>query len=263
MTCPHTSTLGVYLLGALEPEERSTFESHLYGCDVCRAELVRLAPLPGLLNQIAVTDIDETAETAESLARAAEPAPNLAPDLAPEPAVVLDLPAPVVLEVPDEPTEPPESAEPTEAAPPRRRRWLVAAAAAAAVLVLAVAGFLGFLAMHGSTSDDQAHSVMWSAVDPQSGVTAKVQLTERSWGTDIKVWMSDVPGTKECRLVVKAKYGYHDRPEPYVEIAGWWTSRHSPTDDIPGSTSIDLASIYKLEIMDGDRMLVGIPPARS
>jgi hypothetical protein len=139
---------------------------------------------------------------------------------------------------------------------------VVAAAAAAAVVVLAVAGFLGFLAMQGS-GGDQSRTVMWSAVDPVSGVNAKVQLTERSWGTDIKVWMSDVPGTKECRLVVKAKYGYHDKPDPYVEIAGWWTSRHSSTDDIPGSTSIDLASIYKLEIMDGDRMLVGIPPARS
>ena len=35
MTCTHTSTLGVYLLGALEPEDRSTFEAHLSGCDVC------------------------------------------------------------------------------------------------------------------------------------------------------------------------------------------------------------------------------------
>jgi hypothetical protein len=249
MTCTHTSTLGVYLLGALEPEERSTFESHLYGCDFCRAELVRLAPLPGLLNQIAVTDFEGAAEPP---ARATEPAPEPVPELAP----VLDLPAP---EVPDEPTEP---VEPTGKAQPRRRRWLVAAAAAAAVVVLTAAGFLGFRAMQ-DTHVDQAHSVMWTAVDPDSGVNAKVQLTERSWGTDIKLWMSDVPGTKECRLVVKAKYGYHDKPEPYIEIAGWWTSRHSPTDDIPGSTSIDLASIYKLEIMDGDRMLVGIPPARS
>jgi hypothetical protein len=254
MTCPHTSMLGVYLLGALEPEERSTFESHLYGCDLCRAELVRLAPLPGLLNQIAVTDFEGTAEPP---ARPAE----LAPDLAP----VLELPAPVVLAVPaDEPAEPAEPAEPgapAEKALPRTRRWLVAAAAAA-VVVLTVAGFVVFQAMQGS-NQDKAHSVMWSAVDPDSGVNAKVQLTERSWGTDIKVWMSDVPGSAECRLVVKAKYGYRDKPAPYVEIAGWWTSAHKPGDDIPGSTSIDLASIYKLEIMDGDRMLVGIPPARS
>ncbi|MFL6118633.1 anti-sigma factor family protein, partial [Actinophytocola sp.] len=56
MTCQHTMTLGVYLLGALDPAERSAFESHLPYCEICRGELVRLAPLPGLLNQITPGD---------------------------------------------------------------------------------------------------------------------------------------------------------------------------------------------------------------
>ncbi|MCA1656076.1 MAG: zf-HC2 domain-containing protein, partial [Pseudonocardiaceae bacterium] len=56
MTCQHIVTLGVYLLGALDPAERSEFESHLSVCDICRGELVRLAPLPGLLNQITPDD---------------------------------------------------------------------------------------------------------------------------------------------------------------------------------------------------------------
>src|SRR2546421_3292041 len=122
MTCPQTSTLGVYLLGALEPEERSTFESHLYGCDQCRAELVRLAPLPGLLNQITVTDFEETAELPPATGdpvteQRAAPGPVLAP--------VLELPEPVVIDAPNEPDITPAG----ESAPPRRR-WLVAAAAA-------------------------------------------------------------------------------------------------------------------------------------
>ena len=252
MTCQHTSTLGVYLLGALEPEDRSTFESHLYGCDVCRAELVRLAPLPGLLNQIAVTDFEYAGE---SPARAAE-SPVAAPEpLVPEelepPVIVATLPEPVVIDLPVEPD--------VVADPPRRKRYWQLATAAAVVIVLAVAGVIGYQAMRGGTAT--SHTVTWSGIDPISGIHADVQLTERSWGTDIKVSMSNVSGNKECRLVVKAKYGYHDKPVLYAETAGWWTSNHRPGEGISGSTSIDLDSIYQLEIMDGEKMLVGIHPA--
>lgn len=244
MTCPHTSTLGVYLLGALEPEERSTFESHLYGCDICRAELVRLAPLPGLLNQISVTDFEEITEP---------PAPAVDPVAPLELVEPEGSDAPAIEDQPDQPDQPVQ---------PVRKRWVrrnwQALTAAAAAVVLVVAGVLGVQALWGSDSSD--HTVTWTAEDPNSGVQAQIQLTERSWGTDIKVWMSDVPGSKECRLVVMAKNGYRDRADPYVEIAGWWTSSHRPNDDIPGSTSIDLASIRRLEIMDGDVMLVGLNP---
>lgn len=38
-----------YALGALAPDERSTFESHLAGCDVCRAEVQSFTEVAGLL----------------------------------------------------------------------------------------------------------------------------------------------------------------------------------------------------------------------
>ena len=250
MTCQHTSTLGVYLLGALEPEERSTFESHLYGCDQCRAELVRLAPLPGLLNQIAVTDFEETTELPPVTDEPAALEPASEPVVAP----VLEPPRPMVI---DSPQETRRAADPT----PARRRWLIAAAAAV-VLVLTVGGILTYEGLSGPTTP-QAHTVTWSAVDPVSGIHADAQLTERPWGTDIKVSMSNVSGSKKCRLVVKAKYGYRDRTDPYAETAGWWIYGDNTDDNIPGSTSIDLASIYRLEIMDGDTMLIGIPPAKG
>jgi anti-sigma-K factor RskA len=45
--------LGGYVLQALEPGERDAFERHLEDCESCRAELVELADLPGLLRQAA------------------------------------------------------------------------------------------------------------------------------------------------------------------------------------------------------------------
>jgi anti-sigma-K factor RskA len=45
-----------YVLGSLDPEERADFEIHLVGCEECRAEVVSLAPLPGLLSRV---ELDE------------------------------------------------------------------------------------------------------------------------------------------------------------------------------------------------------------
>lgn len=46
-------SLGVLVLGAIEPEERPALETHLAGCAPCSAELAQLAVLPGLLQRLA------------------------------------------------------------------------------------------------------------------------------------------------------------------------------------------------------------------
>lgn len=52
MTCLVMLSLGPYVLGAADAEERRFIESHLADCGVCRDELLRLAPLPGLLARL-------------------------------------------------------------------------------------------------------------------------------------------------------------------------------------------------------------------
>lgn len=47
-----------YVLGSLDPDERVEFETHLIGCEECRAEVVSLASLPGLLSRV---ELDEAA----------------------------------------------------------------------------------------------------------------------------------------------------------------------------------------------------------
>ena len=39
-----------YALGALAPEERSAFETHLAGCEACRADVRSFAEVAGLLS---------------------------------------------------------------------------------------------------------------------------------------------------------------------------------------------------------------------
>src|SRR5512146_792615 len=41
--------LGVYVLGAIEPDERAAVDEHLDTCQECRAELAEFMELPGLL----------------------------------------------------------------------------------------------------------------------------------------------------------------------------------------------------------------------
>jgi anti-sigma-K factor RskA len=45
--------VGVYVLGALSPEERSTFEAHLAACPECAAEVRTLNPVAGALARLA------------------------------------------------------------------------------------------------------------------------------------------------------------------------------------------------------------------
>jgi Putative zinc-finger len=49
MSCLMMMSLGVYVLGAADGAERARMEAHLPGCPACQAELMKLAPLPGLL----------------------------------------------------------------------------------------------------------------------------------------------------------------------------------------------------------------------
>lgn len=56
--CPELRVaLGGYVLGALEPAERASVESHLQDCASCRDEVAGLAGLPGLLGRVSEAEV--------------------------------------------------------------------------------------------------------------------------------------------------------------------------------------------------------------
>ena len=63
-------SLGSYLMGALDPTERTTVEVHLQTCEGCRGELASHAGLPGLMSRL-------TRE--EAVSEALLPPPSLLP----------------------------------------------------------------------------------------------------------------------------------------------------------------------------------------
>ncbi|MGH3745752.1 MAG: anti-sigma factor family protein, partial [Mycobacteriales bacterium] len=58
-TCVHMVDVGAYVLGALDPAERSAVEQHLPTCAACSAELSDLAGLPGLLSRLSPAEAEQ------------------------------------------------------------------------------------------------------------------------------------------------------------------------------------------------------------
>jgi anti-sigma factor RsiW len=61
MRCAVRRSLGVYVLGALEPPERDDVARHISRCPTCRRELDRIAPLPGLLADVSRSEFERLA----------------------------------------------------------------------------------------------------------------------------------------------------------------------------------------------------------
>ncbi|GGP47526.1 anti-sigma factor family protein [Saccharothrix coeruleofusca] len=226
MSCSHALELGAYLLGSLDPAERSHFERHLRACAPCRREMLRLAPLPGLLSQVRLTDLELPFE---------DPQPS--PDLLPLP------PRQVV-----EPAPPPPPAAP-------RRRWplLVGAGALVVVLLAAVLVAPRLLERSGDPAPAAGTAATWTATDAASGVAASAELVGRSWGTELRVSTRGMPKGARCKLVV------HDRAGR-TEIGGWWGTDHPEDARIPGSTSFAYPDIERLDVVVDMKVLVSVKP---
>lgn len=164
MTCMQTVSLGAYVLGALDVEERQALEEHLRDCAYCRDELVRLAPLPGLLAQVSLDELDE-----------------------PEGDRPLD---PIDWEPPQEST-------------PWWRRARVLASAAAVVAVLSAVGVAGQVVLNNDSSSSQmAAAATWSTAPGSDGIQATATLSQHSWGTGVQLALDQLPSQLRCRLVV-------------------------------------------------------------
>jgi hypothetical protein len=232
--------LGVYVLGAADPAERTLVRMHLAGCRDCREELAGLAGLPGLLRRVPAAEADELLASGSGPGgRADPPADSALPRLL------------------------------AQAARTRRiRRWLALGATAAAVVLAAGSG----IAAAGGFGADRVRrpagplvaikarvssQVAWetaAARNDLTGATATVRYAPAAFGTQLRVRVSGVaPGTT-CELTVIGPGGYR-------EIAGTWTvvtARHTSTW-IGGSASFPDPRIRGFAVVSGRKILVSVP----
>jgi hypothetical protein len=212
-------SLGVLVLGALDPAERLRVEEHVAGCARCRDLLAELAPLPGLLNRL---------EPAEAEA-----------GLPPPPERLLDLAMQ-------------RAAEPLRVPAPRRRWWAVAAVAAAATVlasaaVLATRGDQAPPPVAGPSSTATGtfgDTVLWNGVSTDGAIRASVLLTAQTSGARLSMTLSGVRSGQRCNLVIESADGRR-------EVPASWQATYAGEATVTGSTSVTPERI--------SRMLVATP----
>ena len=233
MTCRTALFLGVYVLGAANATERLVVETHLPDCAECRAELGRLAPLPGLLARLpaGLLAANGTAAGAASVPAGGPAAP------------------PVAGAHPG----PPPSRRGRARTGSVRPRWAVAMTAAAAA-----AGLACGLVLAPATASPPAPArpaMVLSGADRLTHVRATAALTATSWGTSIQLRASGIPQNVLCRLIVHSRSGA-------TEVAGVWDAWRTGPVTIPASAGLRPSDIADLQVRTATRTLLTIPAGR-
>jgi hypothetical protein len=224
-------SLGVYVLGAIDPAERALVDAHLMTCRDCRDELAGLAGLPALLARVNPDEISRI--TSEDTVRTA------ADDRPPGELIgtVLDL----------------------AAARRRRTRWRFAAAAAA---VVAIAGGL----FGGLSSITTTHTVAipvspggthWETVEATSAVTgasASVAYSHEMWGDAFQVLVDHIPVGTTCQLWVVHPNGTR------TQVAAWTTAGDEGNVWYAGSMAATAQPISSFQITADKKVLLTARP---
>jgi hypothetical protein len=160
-------SLGVLVLGVIDPDERQAVEAHLAGCGRCAAEMAELAVLPGLLHRV----------SPDVAASGLPPVPPSFQDRVLAAARV--------------------------ARARRHRRLLGAAAAAAAVAAVLAAVLLlpGLLGSDNGSTPSAGRPIVVESTDPQTDVHARVDLAAEDSGTELTLVLGGVSPGERCRLV--------------------------------------------------------------
>jgi hypothetical protein len=221
--------LGVYLLGAIGPADRSAVSSHLVGCADCREVLARLAGLPGLLGSVSADDAARLAT---------EEADRAGGDEVP-PGVTL----PSLL---------------AQVARLRRRRLCRRLAVTAAVVVIAAGGSAaGSRVLYPPVERPAAAVLPWAttiqASNPRTGAVAAVRYAPQPWGLALDVQVSGIPAGTTCELRVISSQG-QDRA-----AGGWTIAGGHPGAWYPASSPFPVADVRGFAITTGGRTLVSVP----
>ena len=215
--------LGVYVLGAIDPAERSRLEGHLRDCPNCRDELAGMAGLPALLGRVSEPQIElEDGELLESLLARAAAEPR---------------PVPIRSS---------------------RRRVLLTLSVAAALIIGVILGGV-FIGHHDeSPAKKPIATELVNAVDPVTHVAAKLHLTPKHWGTALEVEISGAPTKAICHMIAVGADGQRDPAGSWKVVStedgyGYYGST--------GIDRADLREI-KIVTKDG-KDLITIPVTRS
>jgi hypothetical protein len=235
--CTHARpSLGVYVLGAIDPAERALVDAHLATCRDCRDELAGLAGLPALLARVDPDEVsricaDDTVQTPDPAAEGDEAPGELI-------GTVLDL----------------------AQARRKRNRWR-ALGAAAAVAAMA-GGLFGGLSVAASGTKTvpvplSVSGAKWETVQATSattGATASISYARELWGDSFEVLVDHIPVGTTCELWVVHPDGSR------TQVAAWTTARDEGKVWYSGSMASSAKPISSYQITAGNQVLLTATP---
>jgi hypothetical protein len=227
-------SLGVYVLGAIDPGDRAQVDEHLATCTDCREELASLAGLPALLRRVPTAEAERLAVADQADSATDETPPDhLLPSLL---------------------------ARTTQAR--RVRRWReLAAAAAVAVLALGAGAAGASLLGSGPAAAPVAHgqpSHTWhtvSSVDGRTGATLTVKYASVHWGTIMTAQVSGIPAGTVCQFQVTDSQGHH------IMVGGWRVEYQGRPAWYPASTSLTDTNLQSFQVTAGGKVLASVNAA--
>jgi anti-sigma factor RsiW len=219
--------LGVYVVGAIEPAERSVVDAHLSNCLGCREELAGLAGLPALLGRVPLEDAERLALGGEELEEA--------------PAELLDA---LLAQV---------------SARRRARRWRgVAVAAAAAIIAVGGGGLAGAIVMShqhpASQESSSGTSYLVRGENAATHVTAAIYYSASGSGTRMQVQATGIRKGTHCKFWVTTAGGRH-------VLVGSWTV-NSSYNWYNASATVSPAQLRSFDISGASGKVLVIVAAR-
>ena len=211
--------LGVYVVGAIDPAERSVVDAHLSHCLNCREELAGLAGLPALLGRVPLADAERLALGDEELEEA--------------PAELLDA---LLGQV---------------AARRRARRWRVIAAAAAAAIIAVGGGGLagGILISHRPSTSPY----LVRGSDQATHVSAAVYYSSAKSGTRMQVQVAGIPNGTRCEFWVTTTTGRH------LLVSSWTVNDYKSGNWYNASTTVAMSQLRSVDISSANgKILVSV-----
>lgn len=214
--------LGVYVLGAIEPNERSMLDAHLNQCYGCREELAGLAVLPALLHRIPLTEAEEIGQGHQTVTDQEDPAPRALTDLL------------------------------TDIKTRRRTRRLRTVLAAAAALLVAVGGSVATSTVLEAGSHAAATDL--DVVHARNGaISGMVKYGDSRWGSEIWTRVTGVAEWTQCKLWITTSDGRTQL------VGGWLVGPRGGTLWYPSSANVPAPSIVAFTLTSGGKVLLNLP----
>lgn len=210
--------LGVYVVGAIEPSERSMLDAHLSQCYGCREELAGIAVLPAMLHRIPVAEAEQIAQAGPSGIDKEDPGPPVLAGLL------------------------------TEVGARRRSRRLRTVLAAAAAVIVAVSGSAAATRALSQQPNPLAGFEM--VTSHHDGLTGAVKYgASTQWGTEILTRVRGIHQGTQCEFWITTANG--------TELVGGWLVGTAGGDLwYPTTADVPPSSITSFTLTSGTKVLM-------